>query len=305
MEEERGAKTEDTLLAVQKSHVLSTQLLFPCAQRCAQLLSARRCICSLAHTVRLSGRVAPNPGRRRSARGRQPFLPPRALVNVDFGPGTVLGLLLIGSGVALYQVRTVRPEVSRDYDVFFSSLGLLCGGILVFQGWRLDPLLFFGQLLTAGTAISFAVEAVRLRSDMRELQDQQAGGGGPAGGPSTRGPSSGRRSRSRGRAGGNNGNEGSSRRGLPQSAFGEEEGSAYFQDRVSTAPDDGAYDAAAWSSRRRSSRGMGAAPSSRQSNGSSAGDVYDWPIPPSSAADTDGAAATRNGKGSWESDDWQ
>lgn len=86
-----------------------------------------------------------------------------ALVNVDFGPGTLLGMVLIGSGIALYQVRTVRPEIARDFDVFFSSVGLLCGGILVFQGWRLDPLLFFGQLLTATTAMSFAVEAVRLR----------------------------------------------------------------------------------------------------------------------------------------------
>jgi hypothetical protein len=97
---------------------------------------------------------------------------------------------LIASGVALYQVRAVRPEVSRDYDVFFSSLGLLCGGILVFQGWRLDPLLFFGQLLTAGSAVSFAVEAVRLRSEVNEAraakappptqQQQRSRGGGAA-----------------------------------------------------------------------------------------------------------------------------
>lgn len=31
------------------------------------------------------------------------------------------------------------------------------------QGWRLDPLLLFGQLLTAGAALSFGVEALRLR----------------------------------------------------------------------------------------------------------------------------------------------
>ena len=58
------------------------------------------------------------------------------------------------SAIALYQVRASRPEVSRDQDVFFSSVGLLCGGILVFQGWRLDPLMLFGQLLTVGTAVA-------------------------------------------------------------------------------------------------------------------------------------------------------
>lgn len=34
---------------------------------------------------------------------------------------------------------------------------------IVIQGWRLDPLLLFGQLLTAGAALSFGVEALRLR----------------------------------------------------------------------------------------------------------------------------------------------
>jgi hypothetical protein len=39
----------------------------------------------------------------------------------------------MASALVLYQVRASRPEVSRDQDVFFSSIGLLCGGILIFQ----------------------------------------------------------------------------------------------------------------------------------------------------------------------------
>lgn len=97
-----------------------------------------------------------------------------ALVNVDFGPATVLGLGLVGSGVALYQVRAIRPDASRDVDVFFASVGLLCGGILVFQGWRLDPLLLFGQLLTSGAAIYFAAEALQLRSAIAFLDAERA-----------------------------------------------------------------------------------------------------------------------------------
>jgi Ycf66 protein N-terminus len=34
------------------------------------------------------------------------------------------------------------------------------------QGWRLDPLLLFGQLLTAGTATAFALEVFRLRESL-------------------------------------------------------------------------------------------------------------------------------------------
>lgn len=33
----------------------------------------------------------------------------------------------------------------------------------VSQGWRLDPLLLFGQLLTSGTALAFAMEVLNLR----------------------------------------------------------------------------------------------------------------------------------------------
>ncbi len=46
---------------------------------------------------------------------------------------------------------------------FFAAIGLLCGGILFFQGWRLDPILQFGQFLLAGTAIFWGYESVRLR----------------------------------------------------------------------------------------------------------------------------------------------
>jgi hypothetical protein len=67
-------------------------------------------------------------------------------------------------GLWLYLLRTKRPDVSRDYDLFFSSIGLLCGGILLFQGWRLDPILLLCQVLLSGTVIFFVGESVWLRS---------------------------------------------------------------------------------------------------------------------------------------------
>ncbi len=108
----------------------------------------------------------------------------RALVNVDFGPAMILGSGMVASGLALYQVRAVRPEVSKDYDIMFASVALLCGGILIFQGWRLDPLLLFGQILTAAAAVTFAAEAVKLRgevnADLRaEIDREREGAGRP------------------------------------------------------------------------------------------------------------------------------
>ena len=137
--------------------------------RAARALSSRATLRRQGGAARLAA-SASGPGRRRgSPRGAPVSV--RALVNVDLGPSAILGASVMVSAIGLYQVRASRPEVSRDQDVFFSSIGLLTGGILVFQGWRLDPLMLFGQLLTAGTAISFASEAVGLR---QEILDREA-----------------------------------------------------------------------------------------------------------------------------------
>ncbi|NMG09315.1 Ycf66 family protein [Brasilonema sp. UFV-L1] len=87
------------------------------------------------------------------------------LAQVNFGANSasILGIFLAVAGAALYFLRSVRPELSRDQDIFFAAVGLLCGFILIFQGWRLDPILQFGQLLLAGSTIFFAVESIRLR----------------------------------------------------------------------------------------------------------------------------------------------
>lgn len=88
------------------------------------------------------------------------------LAQVNFGANSasILGIFLAVAGAALYFLRTVRPELSRDQDIFFAAVGLLCGFILIFQGWRLDPILQFGQLLLVGSTVFFAVESIRLRS---------------------------------------------------------------------------------------------------------------------------------------------
>ncbi|WP_066375944.1 MULTISPECIES: Ycf66 family protein [unclassified Anabaena] len=88
------------------------------------------------------------------------------LAQVNFGTNSasILGIFLAVAGAALYFLRTVRPELSRDQDIFFAAVGLLCGFILIFQGWRLDPILQFGQLLLVGSTVFFAVESIRLRS---------------------------------------------------------------------------------------------------------------------------------------------
>lgn len=85
------------------------------------------------------------------------------MVNFGLNPASFLGILLAVAGAGLYFLRSMRPELSRDQDIAFSAIGILCGFILIFQGWRLDPILQFGQFLISGSAIFFAYENIKLR----------------------------------------------------------------------------------------------------------------------------------------------
>jgi len=90
------------------------------------------------------------------------------MVNFGLNSASILGIFLAVAGAGLYFMRSVRPELSRDHDIFFAAVGLLCGFILLFQGWRLDPILQFGQFLLTGSTIFFAVETIRLRQSTTE-----------------------------------------------------------------------------------------------------------------------------------------
>ncbi|MGA7933069.1 MAG: Ycf66 family protein [Kovacikia sp.] len=85
------------------------------------------------------------------------------MVNVGLNMGSLLGIVLAAAGAALYFLRSQRPALARDHDIFFAAVALLSGGILFFQGWRLDPILQFLQVLLAGSAVFYAYDGIRLR----------------------------------------------------------------------------------------------------------------------------------------------
>jgi hypothetical protein len=96
------------------------------------------------------------------------------MVNFGLNSASILGIFLVIAGAGLYFMRSVRPELSRDHDIFFAAVGLLCGFILLFQGWRLDPILQFGQFLLTGVAVFFAAETIRLRGVTTEQARRNA-----------------------------------------------------------------------------------------------------------------------------------
>ena len=85
------------------------------------------------------------------------------MVNTSLNWASIVGIVLDLCGGGLYFLRSFKPELARDYDVFFSAIGLLCGGIFFFQGWRLDPIQQVGIFLLTGSTVFFAYESVRLR----------------------------------------------------------------------------------------------------------------------------------------------
>lgn len=89
-----------------------------------------------------SPRHSPTAALRR--RGQRAYLPrgkrsrvqvaPTAMINVDFAsPSLVLGAGLIGCGVLLLQMRSLKRKISRDADIVIAAMISIVGSTLIFQ----------------------------------------------------------------------------------------------------------------------------------------------------------------------------
>ena len=85
------------------------------------------------------------------------------MINIGFGPNIILGFILGFGVILLYLLRIVKPEIARDEDIFFATIGLLYSCILIVHGWRLDPILLFSQVLSILSLLVAGWENIRLR----------------------------------------------------------------------------------------------------------------------------------------------
>ena len=85
------------------------------------------------------------------------------MINFSFGPNIFLGIIVSIGVLILYFLRNVKPELARDEDIFFATLGLLYSCILIIHGWRLDPILLFSQVLVITAVLAAGWENIRLR----------------------------------------------------------------------------------------------------------------------------------------------
>ena len=95
------------------------------------------------------------------------------MINVSFGPNIFLGILVSVGVLILYSLRNVKPEIARDEDIFFSTMGFLYSIILMVHGWRLDPILLFSQVLIIITVLITGWENIRLRGLLANLSKSE------------------------------------------------------------------------------------------------------------------------------------
>lgn len=98
------------------------------------------------------------------------------MINVSFSPNIFLGILVTLGVLILYFLRNVKPEVARDEDIFFATIGFLYSCILMVHGWRLDPILLFSQVLIIITVLVAGWENIRLRgliANMAKIRNKE------------------------------------------------------------------------------------------------------------------------------------
>merc|ERR1712078_369661 len=91
----------------------------------------------------------------------------------SFGPNIFLGIIVNFAVLILYFLRNVKPEVARDEDIFFATIGLLYSCILMVHGWGLDPILLFSQVLIIITVLVTGWENIRLRGLIANLSKSE------------------------------------------------------------------------------------------------------------------------------------
>ena len=85
------------------------------------------------------------------------------MINIIVEPALLLGAIFALVMLFLYGLRFVNPDLSTDWDIFITTLGIVYSSIILIHGWRLDPILFFSQVLLVGIVLGIGWENIRLR----------------------------------------------------------------------------------------------------------------------------------------------
>ncbi|NJK59562.1 MAG: hypothetical protein HC918_03940 [Oscillatoriales cyanobacterium SM2_1_8] len=86
------------------------------------------------------------------------------MINIGGNPLMILLAIVAAlGGVGLYFVRSFKPQLARDHDIFFSAIALVYGIILLAFNFRMEITTQLAQVLVVSFAGWFAVESLTLR----------------------------------------------------------------------------------------------------------------------------------------------
>jgi Mn2+/Fe2+ NRAMP family transporter len=91
------------------------------------------------------------------------------MINVIVEPALLLGVSFALVMIFFYGLRFIDLELSTDWDIFITTLGIVYSCILIIHGWRLDPILLFSQVLLIFITYSFCWVLIRQREIIRRL----------------------------------------------------------------------------------------------------------------------------------------
>ena len=92
------------------------------------------------------------------------------MVNASLNWASIVGIALVIAGF----IPFFKKSISTQYDALLVPVFWLSGSILFFQGWRLDPILQFGQFLLASLVIFVGYENIKLRELIKKLKNQSS-----------------------------------------------------------------------------------------------------------------------------------
>jgi hypothetical protein len=93
------------------------------------------------------------------------------MINIIVEPALLIGVIFAVVMLILYSLRFVAPELSTDWDIFLTTLGIVYSSIIIIHGWRLDPILLFSQVLLVFITFSFCWMLIRQREIIRRLTE--------------------------------------------------------------------------------------------------------------------------------------
>ncbi len=94
------------------------------------------------------------------------------MINIIVEPALFLGVFFAVAMIVLYCLRFINPNLSTDWDIFVTTLGIVYSSIIIIHGWRLDPILLFSQVLLVFITFSFCWILIRQREIIRRLLEE-------------------------------------------------------------------------------------------------------------------------------------